>query len=986
MPDKPVEISYRSAERFFQDYLLLKGGELFVRSDNPAAKNSKLSLNIVVPEIDYAFRVDGIVIKRRGLKTARQLDKDPGVIVRIEGDLKNLFTELESKLRTNDRYQLLLALCDTIDDAGAIAGFETIDESTSAEMEILPISPDEPTLAETYAASAGAAPANRTEAAEPFTKTEAQITDDATALAAQKPAVEAKPDVPREATGEVSRQAAAVPNDTAEEAIVQPEPETQSDVDDSELTFEWLREAVSQEETAIEEPPPVTVAPTMSEKKDLTLQERERVKPVAEFIMDLTKAMLRTGYYSPEHPGAQKAKLGLFEQFQSSMGGSDEIMITNQETRNKTDILITGILDEPVNVRTLVGAGMAELFVPKLREYFNRKGLMSFAVKKRITADHFEHFIDIMSDPKADRGENTKVGELLSRALAEHGISEISAIFMDDIIVLEKNLPWRVEMAIQRLAKDLKVLPMFKEQSGEAILNLKLEIIHDIIRPLKYGQYLKDLLVNCYLIARHVENIEAEEIEDSIIDTLPQNLLLPTSQHVFVELDHLTKLKETDSRTQALYERYNSVKRIMKSLSRRMILLKVQGSQLFLEELHHSGILAFNELPPDVQYLVNTMKIVRDVQARTEVYVGWVFERRTPVDATVLLKCFRRIMPMLLEGENWGIALQLVVAVDKVKSQTELFSPQNNLPGNPFHFMFKDVPDKLSAAYLNGPAELRNQIDQIIRRLEKKGLNILNDILTATESADVRTEASATFVSLGNKARNWCLTALAATDQQVSTLKNALAMLREVGKAKEDTGAIKRYGNHFDPQVREEALHTLATLGAGDLEHFIVASLDSDDDRLRWRAMTMLSKLKALSETSTRKVVRLITSDPPEDKEASAKHARLVSQLIRTVGSLQVPAASDRIEDAVLQVGHRALDSTKGILHRLKSKDQAAEQSAVLAAAVTILGNIGSLKSREFLTKLTKSKSSHAQEAQKALDSIKQRLETGPSAGTPLGS
>ena len=112
----------------------------------------------------------------------------------------------------------------------------------------------------------------------------------------------------------------------------------------------------------------------------------------------------------------------------------------------------------------------------------------------------------------------------------------------------------------------------------------------------------------------------------------------------------------------------------------------------------------------------------------------------------------------------------------------------------------------------------------------------------------------------------------------------------------------------------------------------------------------------------------------------------MVSQLIRTVGSLQVPAASDKIEDAILQVAQIALDSSKGILHRLKSKDQAAEQRAVLTAAVTILGNTGTLKAREFLTKLSKSKSSHAHEAQKALDSIKQRLETGQPTGTPLAS
>ena len=185
--------------------------------------------------------------------------------------------------------------------------------------------------------------------------------------------------------------------------------------------------------------------------------------------MDVTKAMLRSGYYSADHPGSKGAKQGLYQKLLACLGESKEIMITKQETRQQVDILITGILAEPVNVRTLVGAGMADLFLPKLREYFKRKGLVSFAIKKEITLEHFESFVDIMSDPKADSSEGSQTGDLLSKALAEHGISEISTVFMDDLIMLELNLPWRVEMAIQRLAKDLKMLPMFQGESDENI-------------------------------------------------------------------------------------------------------------------------------------------------------------------------------------------------------------------------------------------------------------------------------------------------------------------------------------------------------------------------------------------------------------------------------------------------------------------------------------------------------------------------------------
>lgn len=48
-------------------------------------------------------------------------------------------------------------------------------------------------------------------------------------------------------------------------------------------------------------------------------------------------------------------------------------MLTNEKSRDHIDIMITGILDEPITIRELVGPGVAELFVPKLSEFFDRK-------------------------------------------------------------------------------------------------------------------------------------------------------------------------------------------------------------------------------------------------------------------------------------------------------------------------------------------------------------------------------------------------------------------------------------------------------------------------------------------------------------------------------------------------------------------------------------------------------------------------------------
>ena len=676
---KAIKLNYRSAERFSKDYALLKRGKIFLPSKTLLPLKTALTLNFTVPAIDSVFTVEGVVAKTIDEQTAAKLKKPTGMLLALVGGPDSILNELNSVLSTHQDYQKLLGLAPPTESATPSPDQEAAGEQPSLA------SPQTPT-------------------------------------ASTAPVVNTDP---------VSQQADSELNDLDE---VSPEEDGKAD-----LTLDWLRKAVAQEEVVREDvpPPEITLAPT-AEKKDLTLEERKKIKPSGEFLMDLTKAMLRSGYYSADHPGSEGAKQGLYEKFQNCLGESREVMITKQETREKVDILITGILDEPVNVRTLVGAGMAELFVPKLREYFKRKGLVSFAIKNEISLEHFESFVDIMSDPKADSGQGSKIGQVLSNALADHGITAISTVFMDDLIMLELNLPWRVEMAIQRLAKDLKMLPMFQGGSDENIRTLKLQIIQDIIRPLRHPEFLKDLIINCYIIARHVDSIEKEDIEQVIIEAFPLNTLLPTSEFIFKELHNLRKKHAEELDNPALVRRVEGVKRILKWVVRRLILEDVNGAQYFLERLYLNDILTFEELPPDVQYLVNTILMAKDAQAHVPAYVRRLLYAETTDDAVVLVKFCRRILPGLFENNEWEIALLLTRAADKAGKENDAFSKESSLSPNPQRFIYKDLTQDLVTAYEKVEESERNIIDGIAGLLGPQGIEILSKVLSDSENRQAR--------------------------------------------------------------------------------------------------------------------------------------------------------------------------------------------------------------------------------------------------------
>ncbi|MDH4010343.1 MAG: HEAT repeat domain-containing protein, partial [Desulfobacterales bacterium] len=757
------------------------------------------------------------------------------------------------------------------------------------------------------------------------------------------------------------------------------------DEGEANLSLDWLRKAVAQEKVEKEDVPPleITVAPTV-EKKDLTLEERKKVKPSGEFLMDLTKAMLRSGYYSADHPGSEGAKQGLYEKFQTCLGESRQVEITKQETREKVDILITGILEEPVNARTLVGTGMAELFLPKLTEYFKRKALVSFAIKNDITLQHFESFVDIMSDPKADSGEGTKIGQLLSTALVEHGITEISTVFMDDLIMLELNLPWRVEMAIQRLAKDLKMLPMFQSGSDENIRTLKLQIIQDIIRPLRHPEFLKDLVINCYIIAKHVDGIEKEDIEQVIIESFPLDTLLPTSQFIFAELNDLREKHAQDLDNPTVVRRVDGVKRILKWVVRRLVMSDVSGAQSFLEELYLNEVLSFEELPPDVQYLVNTLVMTRDAQAHLSAYVRRLLNAEKTDDAVVLVKFCRRIFPTLFEDNDWKIALLLTRAADRAGKENGAFKKDSSLSPTPQRFIYKNLTEDLVTAYETAEDAQRKIIDEIAGLLGPQGIEILGKVLSECEDRQARKFATDALIQQGEMARIWVLKALGNPDQPWYLLRNTLMILRFVGKGEKGIERARQFISHEHPRVRDEALHTFLALKAPDAEQIVVDAIEDPDDKVQWRATSALAELAPLSEASVAKITRIIKTEIPEDDEAAAQHSRKVCNIIRTLGTVINIKNIQAVEESLLEIAKMINGQKKGILKRLK-KSASPHQTAILSAAIATLGKIGTVNSEAFLKKIAGSKTAQAEAARKAVESIRQRY-AKQQAGAPAAS
>ena len=751
--------------------------------------------------------------------------------------------------------------------------------------------------------------------------------------------------------------------------------------------IEWLRELTSHDahNPAVEASPAISEK-TIGSKKTLTPQEQERVVPVGHFIMNLTKAILRTGYYDPAHPGSITAKQGLYDEFQNVLEDSRELVLTVEESREIEDISITGILDAPVSIRTIVGKGVAALFVPKLYEYFDKKKLLTIAIKKQISAAHFETFVAIMSNPDADRAEDKNAGHLLTHELVKNNIVEISTVFADDQLNFEKNLPWRVAMAMHRLAKDLKLLPLFKGVDTDVIKKIKQQSVQDIIRPLSHPQLLNDFLVNCYIIADHVENMASREIEQIVVDAFPARMLLPASHYTFAELDWLRQKAADEADNARIGQRLQGIKRILKMIATRVALENIAGGHHFLAGLYEKKILSFEELPNEARGVINTRRMADDVRQNMADYRNGLLNAQTPGDLMVYVNCFRRIAPLLIESGDWDILQGIAGAMKSACSanagnemlwEGAFTSNANDLGGEIMQrvvaYVFKDQADLLVRTYENSNSEEQHRQNAFFDELAHFGTVILGRILCDSKDRHVRGRIVDTFTQRPAEARQWVAGVLENPNHMWFVYRNAIMILRQVSDDPGDADLVRLFLDDEHPRLRLEALSAIVDLKPHDAEALIIGCIRDDDDRVNWRAMKAIAELPEISQNGMDRILSMITADAPAESEAAAVHFKYAARLITAVNGLPRIPDPRRVASEILNFAQFTAFKDKKWQRLLKRAVGSGNDTLVLKAAIPLLGRIGGEPAETFLTQLGRSYPDLSAASQQAIQTIKKR-------------
>ncbi len=683
---------------------------------------------------------------------------------------------------------------------------------------------------------------------------------------------------------------------------------------------------------------------------------REIKAQLAHFLLALIQAFLRTGYYTSDHPEAQKAKIGLYEDFQGLFSQRDELTFLIREELEGKHILIEGVLPEIQDLNKLMIEGMAEMYVPRFVKFLEDKDLISLTLKNAMTSAEFTKLVDVMSEPSFVETRDKGDKERFSRTLQEKGIVNISYIYNEELVTV-RNIPWRAQIALTRLKKDFSMVPYFTDLDLEGLRKVRRQIIQDLIRPLRNPEAIFYILVNSDLAV--TEEFKEAEIDQEIIECLSDELLAGLSQAL---------LKENFRRGKAEPVQGKSVE-LAKDLANILNLRGVKGRESILQEYVKHKLISADQLPAEMQNQIRLEQLTKRIIQDSNSILGQLDKIQDEQKYLRVARTLVAIMPELSRRDHFQPILEVISCFDRHLSEKKDLS---SCTAQILDEICKgEIILALKSKFLMGRKETCEAIAPIFYKLGTRALPQLVSILIRSQDHIVRKNACELVTQIDPSAINFILNKLNEKGSETRTIIDILRILAELdtdGAEHPLANSVLSFLNHENPHIRAEALRVYYRIKKAEGKVLYLDLLNDSDVNVQKEAIECLARVK--SGTALGKFMEMLKN--PDDIP-SDKRTQIEACLYRSMGfygNFERPEMGT-LEDFLLAT----LDSKVGSgTLRWTTIKKKAIQPEVITAICEALGKIGTRKSNGVLQKLKKQKDTPWQKkAEQALEKIAER-------------
>jgi HEAT repeat protein len=673
-----------------------------------------------------------------------------------------------------------------------------------------------------------------------------------------------------------------------------------------------------------------TEAPEKPHTSEADEEQKLRVH-LAQFVLDFIKALLKTGYYDPDHPEARQARSGLHAQFHTLMKDRFELGFVRTASAENPEIIVEGVLMEPLSLAALLGKGVGALFVPKLYEYFERHALQSFALKAGITAEDFQGLIDVITrEPGAGRGgAKANLGELL----LERKILHVSLLFAEDLVGRERRMNWRVRLALSRLKKDLRIVPLYRHAGEQALQRATHQIVEDVVRPVRRPDLLCTLLVNCDLVALDHALLGDVPLERQVVQSLPPLLVAPTLAATTKEVAAMAQAAGgMDSLSGAPRMRH-----LLVDLADRAHAAGGDAAYEALAGLFQAKLLGAVDLSQSLKEFLQAQRFAQSLAADPAAGLAQLRDMlaRGGHAAAALLG------PLVADLLRRG---QLAIACDTLRLAQQM-PKVAALAGATLSK--ETVIRPLLQKFVTGGKDAREQVAEVFVLIGQPAVAPLIELFAQSEDRGVRRAACAAVARFGAVALGPLLERLERPNQPWYVIRNILMVVGDIGQAV--TLDFRHYIRHEHQRVREEAVAALARLPVAEAEPLLLNALRDPHPDVRARAVAGLGTLRTKNIGAVHYMAEAIRRKSPGEREEDDAVQLQACAAFQQLGNFRY-GGEGRIE-AVLAAA-LAGPEKRGLLGVFGGAGGRPKSPAVRAAIVDALAAIGTAASADALRRV----------------------------------
>ncbi len=674
------------------------------------------------------------------------------------------------------------------------------------------------------------------------------------------------------------------------------------------------------------------------------------------FTLFLIQALLKTGYYASEHPASLQAKTGIYENFIKLLGDKNEITFIKFVQPEKPDVIIEGVIDEQFSLKSAISGGMAELYIPQFVDYFVSRNLTSFSIKRAISKDTFEAFLELMSKPIMEKSEDR---EAFPDKLRSNGIFNVSVIFDADLPGDIKKLPWRVRLTLARFIRDISLLPVFANSTAEEIKLAKITLLKEIVRPLSEPALLKDVLFNTDLVVKHTPDEADIDLNEVIVSAMPEQLLVKTGELMLAEYNQFVKIRPQKPDQDYIRKEKRYFDGISK-IAYRLIKDNSTAGDDLLENIHVRNIVAFEALPERIRKAIRIKKFAKKFINNPKHYLSRIMETEYVEENDTIANMVVLALPELLKTEKAELVSDVISILEKNRKSSQVIQKAVVTLGS------DEILNTMEQMLLTANPGTAYIILNVYRIAGKHAVPHLINILLKIENIGIRRRIIDMLVEMATYSEPYLLKELQKSDQPWFMLRNIILILGDI-RSMIAAELFSELWTHKHPRVREEILSSTYKVFGKDGEGIFIEALEDKDADVKKKAIYYLGLIKSTDKNVVINLIDIIKKHPAGEREPPDTLQIQTAVSLGLIGNYS-KENYDAVQRALIDA---VTYKRKGMLGLGKSETQ--EKSDIVKIAVcNALGMLNSNQALPLLEKFGKSKNNElAKTAEDAISKIK---------------